>query len=185
MYRFLIVLLVFAAIKAYSQPYANNPFGPISDVPSNLGSVGIIVEKHLLKSREETTEKRTQDFLKEYKKRLIYYPGSLLWLSTVNSIINNVQDRSRKLRQDNEKLSFLYYSKKKENKVYLQSADSQIENMSSHFLNGEKAVILGEKFNLYEDLRTSLSAINRKLDRVEDNIKESTLKRKIVRQFTK
>lgn len=185
MYRFLIALLVFTSIKAYSQPYANNPFGPISDVPSNIGSGGIIVEKYLLKSREETTEKRTQDFLKEYRKRLIYYPGSLLWLSTVNNIINNVQDRSRKLRQDNEKLSFLYYSKKKENKVYLQSADSQIENMSSHFLNGEKAVILGEKFNLYEDLRTSLSAINRQLDRVEDNIKESTLKRKIVRQFTK
>lgn len=185
MYRFLIVLLVFASIKAYSQPYANNPFGPISDVPSNFGSAGIIIEKHLLKSREETTEKRTQDFYKEYRKRLIYYPGSVIWLSTVNNIINNIQDRSRKLRQDNENLSFLYYSKKKENRVYLQSADSQIENMSSHFLNGEKAVILGEKFNLYEDLRTSLSAINRQLDRVEDNIKESTLKRKIVRQFTK
>lgn len=184
MYRFLIVLLLFASIRVYSQPFANNPIGPISDVPSNIGSVGIIIEKYALKGREETTEKRTEDFLKEYRKRLPYYVG-ITWLFTVNNIINNVKDRSLKLRQDNEKLSFLYYSKKKENKVYLQSADSQIENMSANFLNGEKAVILGEKFNLYEDLRTSLSAINRQLDRVEDNIKESTLKRKIVRQFTK
>lgn len=184
MYRFLIMLLVLTSLRAYSQPFANNPFGPISDVPSNLGSGGIIIEKHLLKSREETTEKRTKDFLKEYRKRLPYYTGAA-WIFTVNNIINNVKDRSRKLRQDNENLSFLYYSKKKENRVYLLSAESQIENMSSHFLNGEKAVILGEKFNLYEDLRTLLSAINRQLDRVEDNIKESTLKRKIVRQFTK
>lgn len=184
MFRFLIVLLLFTSIRAYSQPVSNNPIGPISDVPSNLGSAAIIFEKYALKGREETTEKRTQDFLKEYRKRLLYY-GGIAWLSTVNDIINNIKDRSRQLRQDNEELSFLYYSKKKENRVYLLSADIQIENMSANFLNGEKAVILGEKFNLYEDLRSSLSAINRKLDRVEDNIKESTLKRKLVRQFVK
>lgn len=184
MFRFLIVIILFTSIRAYSQPFANNPIGPISDVPSNLGSAAIIVEKHLLKGREETTEKRTQDFLKEYRKRLLYY-GGVAWLSTVNDIINNVKDRSRQLRQDNEQLSFLYYSKKKENRVYLLSADRQIENMSTHFLNGEKATILGEKFNLYEDLRTSLSAVNRKLDRVEDNIKGSTLKRKFVQQSPK
>ena len=185
MYRFLIVLFVFASIKAYSQPFANNPVGPISDVPSNLGSGGIIVEKYLLKSREETTEKRTENFYKEYRKRLIYYPGSVLWLSTINDIINNVKDRSRKLKRDNEKLSFLFYSKKKENRVYLLSADNQIENMSSHLLIGEINTILGEKFNLYENLRISLSSINRQLDKVDNNIKESTLKRKLVQQFIK
>ncbi|WP_426479194.1 hypothetical protein ACP3T3_07010 [Chryseobacterium sp. CBSDS_008] len=184
MFRFLTLLLILTSIRAYSQPFANNPIGPISDVPSNLGSAAIIIEKYALKGREETTEQRTQDFLKEYRKRLLYY-GGVAWLSTVNDIINNVKDRSRQLRQDNEQLSFLYYSKKKENRVYLLSADSQIENMSSHFLSGEKITILGEKFNLYEDLRTSLSAINRKLDRVEDNIKGSTLKRKLVQQFAK
>ena len=184
MYRFLIILLVFTSIRAYSQPLANNPIGPISDVPSvTLSGVSLALNL-MLKEREETTEKRTQDFLKEYRKRLPYY-GGIAWLSTVNNIINNVKDRSSKLKEDNEKLSFLYYSKKKENRGYLLSADSQIENLSSHFLNGEITTILGEKFNLYEDLRTSLSVINRKLDRVEDNIKESTLKRKLVRQFTK
>ncbi|MDQ1856019.1 hypothetical protein RAH34_05700 [Chryseobacterium sp. WLY505] len=185
MFRFLIVLLLLTSIRAYSQPVSNNPIGPISDVPSNLGSGAIIFEKYALKGREETTEQRTKDFLKEYRKRLIYYPGSVAWLFTVDGIINNVKDRARQLRQDNEQLSFLYYSKKKENRVYLLSAHRQIENMSSHFLNGEKAAIMGEKFNLYEDLRSSLSAINRKLDRVEDNIKGSTLKRKLVQQSAK
>ena len=184
MYKFLILLLV--SVKIYSQPVSNIPIGPISDVPSlTLSGVSTGLLSLGLKGREETTEKRTQDFLKEYRKRLIYYPGSVAWLFTVNNIINNVKDRSRQLRQDNERLSFLYYSKKKENRVYLLSADSQIENMSANFLNGEKAVILGEKFNLYEDLRSSLSAINRKLDRVEDNIKGSALKRKLVQQFAK
>ncbi|PRB85771.1 hypothetical protein CQ022_05815 [Chryseobacterium culicis] len=172
------------SVKAYSQPVANNPIGPISDVPSNIGSIAIIVELEFLKGREETTEKRTKDFVKEYRKRLLYY-GGVAWLSTVNNVINNVRDRSRQLRQDNEKLSFLFYSKKKENRVYLLSADSQIENMSSHFLNGEINTILGEKFNLYEELRASLSAINRELDRVDGNIKESNLKKKLVQQFAK
>lgn len=184
MYRFLIVLLLFVSIKAYSQPFANNPIGPISDVPSNLGSGAIIVENIFLKEREETTEKRTKDFVKEYRKRLLYYGGAA-WLSTVNDIINNVKDRAHKLKEDNEKLSFLFYSKKKENKVYLLSADSQIENMSSNFLNGEKLTILGEKINLYEELRASLSAINRELDKVDDNIKQSNLRKKLVQQFVK
>ncbi|MEJ5049343.1 hypothetical protein WH221_05855 [Chryseobacterium culicis] len=184
MYRFLILILLLGSVKAYSQPVANNPIGPISDVPSNIGSIAIIVELEFLKGREETTEKRTKDFVKEYRKRLLYY-GGVAWLSTVNNVINNVRDRSRQLRQDNEKLSFLFYSKKKENRVYLLSADSQIENMSSHFLNGEINTILGEKFNLYEELRASLSAINRELDRVDGNIKESNLKKKLVQQFAK
>ncbi|SIR72358.1 MULTISPECIES: hypothetical protein [unclassified Chryseobacterium] len=184
MYRFLIVLLLFASIKIYSQPVANNPIGPISDVPSGTLS-GVTIGLNLaLKGREETTEQRTQDFLKEYRKRLQYY-GGFAWLSTVNDIINNVKGRSRQLRQYNEKLSFLYYSKKKENMMYLLSADKQIENMSSNFLSSEVNTILGEKFNLYENLRTSLSAINRKLDRVDDNIKESNLKRKFVQQSVK
>ncbi|THV57565.1 hypothetical protein [Chryseobacterium candidae] len=184
MYKFLILLLLLVSVKIYSQPVANNPIGPISDVPSGILS-GVTIGLNLeLKGREETTEKRIQDFLKEYRKRLQYY-DAIAWLSTVNDIINNVKDRSRQLMQDNEKLSFLYYSKKKENRVYLLSADSQIENISSHFLNGEKITILGEKFNLYEDLRASLSAINRKLDMVDDNIKESNLKRKFVQQFVK
>lgn len=184
MYRFLIVLLLFASIGMYSQPVANNPIGPISDVPSNLGSAAIILENISLKEREETTEKRTKDFVKEYRKRLLYYGGAA-WLSTVNDIINNVKDRARKLKEDNEKLSFLFYSKKKENRVYLLSADSQIENMSSNFLNGEKLTILGEKINLYEELRASLSTINRELDRVDDSIKQSNLKKKLVQQFVK
>lgn len=185
MYRFLIVLLVFVSIRAYSQPFANNPIGPISDVPS-VGGSGIIYGLNLeLKKREETTERRTKDFAKEYRKRLVYYPGSVAWLSTVNDIINNVKDRARQLKDDNEKLSFLFYSRKKENRVYLLSADKQIENISSNFLNGEKLTILGEKFNLYEELRASLSAINRELDRVDDNIKQSNLKKKLVQQFVK
>lgn len=184
MHRFLIILFVFASLRIYSQAIASNPIGPISDIPSNFGSSGIIVEKLLLKEREETTEKRTQDFLKEYKKRLLYYGGAA-WLSTVNDIINNVRSRYHKLRQENEKLSFLFYSRKKENRMYLLSADRQIENMSSHFLNGEINTIMGEKFNLYENIRGSLSAINRELDKVDNNVKESNLKRKIVRQFVK
>jgi hypothetical protein len=184
MYRFLIVLLVFVSIRAYSQPFANNPIGPISDVPS-VGGSGIIYGLNLeLKKKEETTEKRTKDFAKEYRKRTLYYTGAT-WIPTVNSIINNVKDRARQLKDDNEKLSFLFYSKKKENRVYLLSADKQIENMSSNFLNGEKLTILGEKFNLYEELRASLSAINRELDRVDDNIKQSNLKKKLVQQFVK
>ncbi|WP_223605536.1 hypothetical protein [Chryseobacterium sp. OSA05B] len=184
MYRFLIVLLLFAFIRAYSQPFANNPIGPISDVPSGTLSGVTLGLNMALEGREKTTEKRTKDFLKEYRKRLQYY-GGFAWLSTVNNIINNVKDRSRRLTQDNENLSFLFYSKKKENRVYLLSAKSQIEHMSSNFLSGEINTILGEKFNLYENLRTSLSAINRELDRVEENIKESNLRRKLVQQFVK
>lgn len=184
MLRFLLVLFLLASIGVYSQPVANNPIGPISDVPS-LTLSGVTYGLNLeLKKREETTEQRTQDFVREYRKRLQYY-GGFAWLSTVNDIINNVKDRSNKLRQDNEKLSFLFYSKKKENKMYLLSADKQIENVSANFLSGEINTILGEKFNLYEDLRISLSGINRTLDVVEDNIRDSNLKRKLVQQFVK
>lgn len=179
----IIIILLFSA-KAFCQPVANNPVGPLSDVPSLVLS-GVTAALYLpLKTREETTARRAGDFSKMYAKRLRYY-GGILWLSTVKEIINDVKDRSARLRHDNEKLSFLFYSAKKQNRIFLGSADRQIENMSSHFLNGELTAITGEKFNLYEDLRTSLSGINRQLDEVEDNIKYSNLKSTVIKQFVK
>lgn len=178
----LLLLILFTSVNFFSQPTSLFPLGPISDIPSGVGSIGITIQYSLIKNNEKTSEEKTKKFIKQYQERLKYLTGAT-WLLTINSIINNLVDRSHTIRSDNENLSLLFYSKKKENRVFLTSVDSQIMNISSHFLTGEISTLLGEKMNLYDNLKTSLIVINRQLDLIESNIKKSTLKKKIIQQF--
>ena len=161
--------MILASTKTIGQVY---PF--LTDVPSAGGSViSAGLYEFLIKKAEEKLSKEVDNYGNEYNKRFKYFGGALTSLF-INKKIKELNERVNYLTKENKKLTFLYYSKKKQNIKSLALIKKSCDNIKDELQYKTGSFILsGERMNLYENLMKSILLINRVLDKVEMNINKS------------
>jgi len=124
-------------------------------------------------------------FVREFEKRALYYPGTLVMhnQNMIGKKVTAVEDRISDLSTDNMNLSFLYYSKRKENAKLLDAIKEEFEIIKAELSTSSTTVVMGEKLNLYQDVMMTLTRTNRQLDIVESNIGGSKHTKRVVEQY--
>lgn len=115
-----------------------------------------------------------------YSKRMIYYSGVLI-MNQINGELDQSKNRLQRLVLGNDKLDEIkYYSKRKENEKLLAAVEEKLYILEQELDKQDKLVIYGEKLNLLQNTMLTLTRVNRKLDLIEKNIKESEYIKKII-----
>ncbi|WP_405208496.1 hypothetical protein [Aquimarina sp. LLG6339-5] len=165
----IICFLCSVAMTAQSFPF-------LTDKPSLLGS-GISSGLYSSSATAERNNlRRMAAFEIDYAKRLVYLATSSVISNKIRNEITLSFNRYSDLKQRNESLSLLNYSKKKENQKILGVIEDMLVNAQKALISQSSInVIYGEKLNLFQNTMSSLTEIHRTMDVVEDNIEQSKL----------
>jgi hypothetical protein len=153
----------------------------LSDPGSMTGSGAALALYKQLDEEDKKNKDKMEDFRKDYVKRQIYFMGTAFPVK--NAIAGELDEsfsRYDALKIRNNKLSFLSYSKKKDNTKMLNLVDKMLRNLQNEVRNQKTVfVIYGEKINLLQNVMTALIDVHRILDVVEDNLEQTKLYNRI------
>jgi len=186
-----IIIAIIGIVGLLSQfkMFAQKPIGPVGDLTitdmghftGSVTSAGILAGGVLT---EQPYKESVKKFQKQYSKRIPYF-GGIAILAQINNLIDDTQTRIDDLTSNNDMLKrVLYYSKKKKNVELLSEATSRLEFLRQEVNNRQEEVtISGEKMNLHQNVRRTLSRIHRSLDVVDQNTQQSSLSEKIIKMI--
>ncbi len=172
MKKIIFLIFLLQKITAFSQV----------DVGSNGGSTAITIQYG---SRLALDKFFLQNIVSRlslrYAKRLPYIETSRLIVVKIQQEIIDTRNRYTALKNDNNRLTFFSYSKKKTNTKTLDIINGMLSNLESE-LSKQKSfnVLYGEKLNLYQNTMESLFQIHRLMDAVEDAVGQSRLLKTLI-----
>lgn len=167
MKKIIFLIFLLQKITAFSQV----------DAGSNSLSVAITAQYGSLFALDKfALEKIVSRLSLSYAERLPYLESSRLIVIKIKQEIIDTRSRYTALKNDNNRLTFFSYSKKKTNTKTLDIINSMLSNIENELNKQESIhVLYGEKLNLYQNTMESFFQIHRLMDTVEDAIGQSKL----------
>ncbi|UOB16667.1 hypothetical protein [Abyssalbus ytuae] len=186
MKKILIKGLMLFGITAIAQP-VSPIYTPVTDMPLMTMSYTTAGLYGSINAEENRLTNSVDSYATVYNKRAIYYTGASVVAYKIEQSILNSRKKLLELVVDNKNLDKIkYYSKRKKNTQLLEELEEKLDILEKELQGQHKiAVIYGEKLNLLQNTMRTLTQINRELDIVDKNIKESNHLKKIIKMIKK
>ncbi len=153
---------------------------PLIDKNSGVGSAFTTAAYVGALLVERGIRKPVDDFMEAYTERGIHHGGALM-INRVLGSIRQAKERQEILSEANKELSFIRYSRKKDNEATLAVIEQSITRLLVELRKqaGSVSVILGDRINLYHSIQITLKKIHGQMDEVAANLERSNRLKKI------